>query len=364
MSVQTAPAAKARMSNLELLRIVSMFFVVLYHFANRVGASTTVATGLSVNRMFLLGAGLLGELGNALFVLISGYFLVNSAFSARRLLRLWAQTLFYSLLFAALFALGGRAISGRELLRVCLPVLSNDYWFITCYVIFSLFAPFVNRMLRALSRGEFVRLLATMLVIFSLLPTVFNRGGAFGFSKLADFLMFYCLGAYVRMYPDALRAFQRPRRCFAAAACVFALHIVYLALCCVFEGRSSLLEATRLSRMSFVPQVLLAFALFLGFARLRMPCVRWVNTAASAVFGVFLIHYNLFVRDWLTEHLIEFPGMRSAATMIPATLASVLPAYLACTLIDLARQRFVEPLYMRLVDRLPPVRRERERRKG
>lgn len=59
-----------------------------------------------------MATSLLGDLGNSLFVLISGYFMVESAFRLRRVLRLWAEVFFYSLLFAALAGARGRRNAG------------------------------------------------------------------------------------------------------------------------------------------------------------------------------------------------------------------------------------------------------------
>ena len=50
--------------------------------------------------------------------------------------------------------------------------------------------------------------------------------------------------------------------------------------------------------------------------------------------------------------------METSAAVIPCLLLAVLLVYALATLLELLRLRFVEPIYMRLIDRLPPVRRE------
>lgn len=216
---KTAPRGKGRQSNMELLRVLAMLMVVTYHVSNRVGATLTLE-GFTFSRVFFMATSLLGDLGNSLFVLISGYFMVESAFRLRRVLRLWAEVFFYSLLFAALAALvGGETLGPRTWARVFFPVLSNDYWFATHYVVFSFFMPFLNRLLHALDRKGLERLLLAMFVPFSLLRTVLP-GGFIGFSNLSMFAFYYCLAAYVRLYPQALRPLSPSRRCFGLAALV------------------------------------------------------------------------------------------------------------------------------------------------
>lgn len=355
----SAPREAERESNIELLRIFAMLCIVGFHAANRIDL-VCQAGELSFNRFFVQTLRIGGDLGNSLFVLISGYFMVESAFRLRRVLRLWAEVFFYSLLFAALAALvGGETLGPRTWARVFFPVLSNDYWFATHYVVFSFFMPFLNRLLHALDRKGLERLLLAMFVPFSLLRTVLP-GGFIGFSNLSMFAFYYCLAAYVRLYPQALRPLSPSRRCFGLAALVLALHAAYLCLCCLLGGRVPLFTPGRFARMYDVPQVALAFALFLGFVRLRPRHSRAVNAVASAVFGVYLVHYNIFVRDWLEEGIAALFRGGNVPSPPVAALVLALLAYAACTLVDLLRQKAVEPLYMRLIDRLPPVRRELE----
>ena len=66
------------------------------------------------------------------------------------------------------------------------------------------------------------------------------------------------------------------------------------------------------------------------------------------------------MRDWLEEGIAALFRGGNVPSPPVAALVLALLAYAACTLVDLLRQKAVEPLYMRLIDRLPPVRRELE----
>ena len=108
--------ARSRNSAIELLRILSMLLIVGCHFATYGGFSFS-ASDLSPAR-FLYGFWELGgNLGTDIFVLISGYYLIeNDSFSIRRekAFRLWAQIFFWSLLlFAASFLWSAGDLSGK-----------------------------------------------------------------------------------------------------------------------------------------------------------------------------------------------------------------------------------------------------------
>ena len=186
-----------RNSAVELLRILSMLTIVLAHICTHSGLDRVYAM-LSINRLFLQ-FGLIGNLGVVLFVMISGYF--RSSFSIRGLSRLLGQVWFYSVgLFLVCRFVFGYPYTADMLWQVFLPTVYNEYWFFTAYVILFLLSPFVNVLLDSLSRQQFRMMLAIMAVLWSVLPTLTEQ--YLYAAELPQFLMYYCLGAYFRMYPD------------------------------------------------------------------------------------------------------------------------------------------------------------------
>ena len=85
-----------RNSNLELLRIIAMVFIVSHHFAvHGFGDCNFVISNPNNYLIYLLS--IFGKIGVDIFVLISAYFMVNSRFTLRKLLVLGGGSL---LLFA------------------------------------------------------------------------------------------------------------------------------------------------------------------------------------------------------------------------------------------------------------------------
>ena len=151
-----------RNSAIELLRILAMGMIVLSHICCHSGYDATYSI-LSVNRLFVQ-FGYLGNLGVALFLMISGYF--QSSFRVRSLSRLLSQVWFYSVALFLVCRFGfGYTYTKEMLWQVFLPTVYNEYWFFTAYVVFFLLTPFVNAMIRALTREQ----LRTMLVVMGLL---------------------------------------------------------------------------------------------------------------------------------------------------------------------------------------------------
>ena len=359
---RTLPQKQPRQSNFELLRILSMLAIVFFHYSCWIFDYLDLQGG-SINYVLYWSTRLLGQLGNSIFVLISGYFMVKTEFSLRRVLRMWAEVMFYSLSLLVLRVLLGWRPTGMQLYHLLAPTVAGQYAFMTYFIILSLFAPFLNKMLHTLTRDELRRLNILMFVIFGVLGSVLP-GGFAPFTWLGTFIFLYCLAGYLRLYPDSFAFFRRPSRSFAAVALVVALQLVWIYLCGILGARFGFMHPDRFADMRTVPQMVLSLFLFLGFAQLRIPHSRAINRVASGVLAIYLIHYSEALRGYVTAMLKYAFGNGSLTLLLTRLLALSLATCVVCVPIDLLRQRFLEPLYMRLIDRLPPVRRELAAKQG
>ena len=79
-----------RNSNIEILRILSMLFIIAHHYA--VHGFDLSAGSFTVNEVTLQILSLGGKIGVNVFVFITGYFMINSRFDAKKLLKLILAT--------------------------------------------------------------------------------------------------------------------------------------------------------------------------------------------------------------------------------------------------------------------------------
>lgn len=96
---------KKRNLNLDMLRILCMFFVVTIHCLGRGGLieGTAIKFGtVNYHLTQILNALLIVEVN--CFVLISGYFLCTSEFKLKKLVSVWGQTVFYSVFICVLIS--------------------------------------------------------------------------------------------------------------------------------------------------------------------------------------------------------------------------------------------------------------------
>lgn len=153
-----------RNSNMELLRICSIFGIVLMH--------TVDAMGLPQEGWRLFGSIFISsvcDIGVTCFVLISGYFGIK--WNGKKMLSLATMVWTYSILGLFVSYLTGESLSVEDLIKSILPIVSRKWWFITCYFWLAMLSPWLNQIPIRMEKKELEKLLGVFLLLFSVIPT-------------------------------------------------------------------------------------------------------------------------------------------------------------------------------------------------
>ncbi len=344
---------KERNSSVELLRIIAMFCIVCSHFC-RHGGFEVLDMGFSWNKI-LLQAGLLGHLGVAVFVMISGYFLSRAAFRWSRIVRVILLVDFYSVsIYLLLVVLGRVPFSVMGAIRAVLPVLFDEYWFATAYIVLCILSPFLNSLLNSFSPKQYWLFLGTILVLWSIIPT-FTAQTLYG-NELGQFVMYYSLGAFAGKYPDASYAKKYRYWIAGMAAFLMVLSTVLLNVLAIrfpvfnrgnyFYYRQSILV------------IALAYALLLIFANRKPKSNGLINAVSSTTFGIYLIHDNNYLREVLWMDLLRVQEYRDSAYLVLYLLGCVVLVFVCCSALDFCRQKLLARPAMHILKRLIRLRRQ------
>lgn len=336
-----------RQANFELLRIAAMLMIISLHYLVKGGAVLPAPFAAKENP-----AGALAWLIEAFcivavncYVLISGYFGVESAWKPGKVVSLLCQVLFYSLLIPCLFLLFG-AEAARELgfygwLGCALPIETEHYWFATSYLLLYLFAPFLAAGIRQMEKRRLQIVTAFLLAFFSLGKTIFPAPlvtDRFGY----DFGWFLCLfvvAGYIRLY--GIPWLEKPSHA-AAAYLLSGLSIWMLALAANTLG-SEIEAFAYYADMPYTYNHLLclvgAVSLFYLFKNLRIREGRFadaVRRLAPYTFGVYLLHEHNLVRyrwmNWLGAEKV-----RESFLFVPHMIVCILLVYVIGTAADAVR---------------------------
>ena len=351
---------KDRSSNFELMRIFAMFLIITYHYALFSSFRFSPAE-ITFNRLFYQSMLLDGKTGVNLFVMVSGYFMIRSrGVRTAKVLQLWGQSFFYIIMIWILFhdRINGFNSMVQDTFKGKLFFLSSGVqWFIATYMVLYLLTPYLNVMLTSFSRTMYRRMLVIMGVFWCLIPTVSWIPGMvvteFQGSDLMFFIFLYCLGAYLRIYHE--QSSRTSRFWFMCAAGIFLLCLAVIAAVDIWNTRK--MGKLRLLDYLFNYQnhmliLLLSLFLFLGFKELRVRNSRTVNLISSLTFGIYLIHDNWQIRQYIWNSIIKGPSFQDSPLFFPVSLGYVTAVFCVCGLIELIRQLTVEKLWMKIAEPL------------
>lgn len=306
-----------RDSNIELLRIVAMFLIVLHHCAYRGFHNAPCLDVLQFG----------GGVGVNIFVLITGYFMVQHAVSLKKLVRLYVHVY--------LFCVGGylfyRACPGTGPLpgvytniSFFFPVLSAKYWFITTYFFLMLVSPCINVMIAGLSRIGLLKLICVMMAFCSLSTTLPISHGME--DNFALFLMLYLIGAGIRLHVRA------------AAVSPYLMSMLLLGLWFLVQGgilygsvaHLGVLKSMLMSKTG-LPNLCLSLLLFLAFYGRKPWSSAIVNQISACTLGVYLIHTHPLLRSFIWHDCLRLQELPLGGMCILYGFAASVLVYVVCS---------------------------------
>lgn len=259
-----------RQSNIELLRVIVMFMILLLHaniftFGWPEGDTLTIVSRLSMESLTIIAVNV--------FVLITGYF--GTSFKISRIANILFQIIFTVFtLSLALIALGLFQFSSwKELIH---GFYFWNYWFLNSYLVLVVISPILNLAVNMMKQSSLRFLLIVMFVILSLFDGDFfisppGIGANSGYSAIW-FMFVYLLGRYLKRYPANFNL-----RSLVLVYLIGLIGSIILMLYCHDYGYNS-------------PFILMqSIAFFLFFLKMDFTS-KTINFIASSSLMVFLVH--------------------------------------------------------------------------
>lgn len=297
-----------RLSNIEALRILAMFMVVVLHYLDKgelLTKTTQPFTTASYVAWLVEGFAIVAV---NVYVLITGYFMCNSSFKLSRIVKVICQVLWYSILIPVVLVLLGVVNVGDfgtyDFLQFIFPIHMLQYWFVTAYVVLMLFVPMLNAGIKALTQKQFL-LVTCLLTAYealpkSILPVKFLTDNAG--NNVLWVICLYLIGAYIRTY--GIPFFSTWKKSLlsyvAGALAMFASLIVMRFVYFKFDAFGDNINFGY--HYNHILCIFAAVALFYTFLHIRIPegtVSKVIVAVAPYTFGVYLLHEHLLLRyEW------------------------------------------------------------------
>lgn len=325
-----------RASNIELLRIVTILFVVFSHFCVHSRFSFTTET-LSLNQLLVQFGGI-GEIGVSVFVIITGFYSVNRKNNAKKAVTILMEVWLYNVLILLFTLLSKERIDIEIVLKHIVPIY-NTHWFVYAYVFLCALMPFINKFLVNIDKTCYQKLMAVLLVSWGVVYTF--TGADLNYSYLVWFVFLYMLGAYVKIYgketPDMAR------------------NGFFLLICMSLMMGSTIIINLLGLKYGFYPRhgnhfyslhspfvlgsALSLFQLFRGF---KIKQNRLINTIAGTTLAIYLISDSALVRSWLWNDLFKNVLYSDSRYLLLVGIIEVLVICSICSILDIGRKKIFE----------------------
>lgn len=233
-------------------------------------------------------------------------------------------------------------------LKHLLIVKSIDSGFVSAFIVFFLFIPFLNILLKNLNEKMHIRLILLCLFLYTFLSTMSYFSFSVKMNYVSWFVVIYFIASYVRLYP---------RRLYDNTKIWAVLSIISIALS-IMSILGSLRFIWRdpyyfIADSNKILAIVTAFCLFMFFKNVKIPYIKLINVVASASFGVLLIHANSDVmRQWLWRDTLNNAVVFKTQWCYLYFFCSVIGIYVICTCIDLLRIYLLEKPFFKLYDKV------------
>ena len=316
-----------RKSGIELLRVISLFGVIMIHYWEQ---AATVAEGLNFH--VLLAFRSISSCSVDVFLIISGYFLcrTNKRSLGKPVNLILQVSIINELAYLVKSYYGIEPpISLRHIASSLLP----DSYYTTLFVVLYFISPYINKVIANLSHKEWNRLIICLLIFFSLyctfcdlffelagqeimgLSPITAWGSMQGFN-IVNFTLLYLVGAYLRNNPIEIPS-QR--------ICII-LFVSFMLIICWAELNTIFPSQRMGSAWVYHNPIVIIFAasLFLLFNRFTFES-KFINSAAKSVYTCFLAHCQVI-------SLVAVPvfARKSVGEMLLHYLVFAVLAYVIC----------------------------------
>lgn len=285
-------SVKKRDSNLELFRIITMLLIVAHHYVVNSGLLDLIKINpLSVKSIFLLILGLWGKTGINCFVFITGYFMCKSDITVKKFLKLLLEVYFYKIgIYLVFLVTKYEPFSVKTLMQAAIPFTSITSNFTGCFLVFYMFIPFINVLVRNINEKQHLILVGILFFIYVMAGSIpkFN----ITFNYVTWFSIIYIFASYIRMYPKQIYENTVFWLLMTVLAIILAIASILFFLYVGLKVNRFLPDFW-LSDCNKLFAVVVAFSSFMLFKNLKIQyCNSLINLLGGSTFGVLLIHAN------------------------------------------------------------------------
>ena len=328
-----------REANIDLLRIVAIIMVITIHCFGYSGMTTNPNINIC-NRLLVRFFDSFILCANVIFILISGYYLIDKKMNLKKIFCLWGKTILYSVMYFMIFMALGKKPPKYESL---LPILSGQYWFISCYIVLYIISPIINKAFNKLTQNQIKYLLIILLILIGIIQIVFDPAEIL-YGNLFGMILIYLIGGYIKKYITV----EGNKLVIKSILIAIIFSIIYIILHTLLMLSTDTIELknflgkiyAKFRNFNNILLIFIGICIFMKFKKVNIKSKKLSKILAfitPSVFSIYILHENINLRGNLWSQL-EILNYSNSWLLIPYALLMVFLVFTVCLLIDLLRR--------------------------
>lgn len=297
--------SQKRNSNFELMRIISMFFIVIGHILMHGNVINNCSNPILKLILELIMFAIIIHVNS--YILLTGYFQSDKKFKLKKIIKLILQMFFY-IIICFIICAKMHWINNYNIISIINFITKSikEYWFIHAYLIMYAFSDYINILINSLDKRNHQKFIITGFILLSLLPfltghLILENTGYNFFS----FIYLYIVGAYLKKYPITIKDMNTN----TYRLTLFILFILILLTNFLLNKNANkmiemggifqmIAKKIIVSKLTYSnPLVIIQTIIYFEIFRTFNFQNKITNYISNLTFGIYLFHDNYYIRN-------------------------------------------------------------------
>ena len=297
-----------RSSGIELLKIFAIIIIVLSHAIPLSNDSLypytmnlNMATA-SIQRLIIIFIKYGGQIGNAIFIICSSWFLLdNDIVKTRKILYMIFEYSLINIAFLIIFMFSDYKLSINDIIKCSIPILTQINWFIPCYIMLYMAHPYLNCVIKNTQKNTLLKINLVLFILYSCFNFVYH---SFYYTVFVGFVCLYFIVAYVKIYLPNFTSSIRINIILLISSLI--CHLCLIVVTNFLGLKLNIFSNKLLHWCEFINPFIIIMALSLfNIAKSHEFVNKSVNYLSSLSMLVYIIHYNHLVIHYLLRDIFS-----------------------------------------------------------
>ncbi len=299
-----------RNSNIELLRIIAIFLIIMCHSTPWYGTEAAslpsyVDLGKAVSDWHIGGLMLFryaGMVGDCLFFVASFWFLVDrDTVNKRKIFDIISDSFFISIIFLFFFVISDVELGETIIVEQFFPIYNRLNWFVGCYLIMYVIHPVINKIIKSFNKSVHLSVLLFFVVVYCVINLLCREDHLY-YTSIVGCIGLYFVVAYVKKYMSETVKINNVRLLITGVIGIVLSFVLgnWLGL---KIGNSYMIIAHRWCTFINPAVMLTAISMFYYFKGLEVKRSNVINEVASCSLLFYLFYENYLFRNYIKSDI-------------------------------------------------------------